>query len=247
MNTSKELNYRLYIQREENFVRQDVRKEFSSYDWIRYGEVEKIKSSIPGRKKNFYEGKGILSSNPLRNITYHFVISVSMIARVCMDAGMSHDEAYTLSDLYIRKVDLMTDPNKVLDLLYDMQIDFAERMQKVIKYEKNYSIYTRHAIDYIYDHLHEQVTMSELAEREGLNKSYFSKLFSNEVGIPVKQFILKAKLNTAKNMLENPEYSISDIAFSLGFSSQSAFTAAFKNQMDMTPKKYRDQFNYTHM
>ena len=140
MNTSKELNYRLYIQREENFVRQDVRKEFSSYDWIRYGEVEKIKSSIPGRKKNFYEGKGILSSNPLRNITYHFVISVAMIARVCMDAGMSHDEAYTLSDLYIRKVDLMTDPNKVLDLLYDMQIDFAERMQKVIKYEKNYLI-----------------------------------------------------------------------------------------------------------
>ena len=74
--------------------------------------------------------------------------------------------------------------------------------------------------------------------------SYFSKLFSKEVGTTVKAYILSVKIATAKNMLEKSDHSISDIYFSLGFSSQSAFTAAFKKLTGTTPNKYRSTYDY---
>ena len=245
MNTARELNYRLYIYRDENFTRSDVRREFSVYDMIRNGETDLLKETLEERKANFLTGKGVLSENPLKNMMYHFIVSTAIISRVCLDGGMSHEDAYTLSDLYIRKADLISDPGKILDLLYEMQLDYALRMNSLSRKEHSYSPYVRHAIDYIYDHLHEKLTMEALAHNEDLNPSYFSTLFARDVGISVKKYILRARLTTGRNMLSNPDFSISDIAFSLRFSSQSAFTAAFKKEFSCTPAQYRKNYDYT--
>ena len=61
----------------------------------------------------------------------------------------------------------------------------------------------------------------------------------------VKDYIIKAKIDTAKNILRYSDFSILDISISLGYSSQSAFTAAFRKLVGMTPKKYRDVY-FTH-
>ena len=102
------------------------------------------------------------------------------------------------------------------------------------------SLHVRRAIDYIYDHLHEPITLKELAEREKLSTSYFSKLFVKETGFTVKEYITQAKVNTAKNMLRFSDFSILDISLSLGFCTQSAFTAVFRKNTGTTPAKYRD-------
>ncbi len=244
MNTNKELNYRLYVQRDEEFVRTDVRKEFSRYEDIVNGRVEKVKSNYEEVRRNFFEGKGVLSQNPLRNSIYHLVVSIGVIARMCVDAGMPHSEAYTISDIYIQQADTAKKVDEVLDLLGQAQLDFAGRMREMQKSARGYSLHVRHAIDYIYDHLHQPLKMEQLAEVEGLHPSYFSKLFAGEVGTTVKAYILNVKINTAKNMLRQSEHSISDIAYSLGFSSQSAFTAAFKNLTGETPAAYRKEKDY---
>lgn len=243
MDTGKELIYRLYIQREEAFVRTDIKREFSRYEDIKNGDVEKVKENFKEIRKDFFKGKGTLSKNPLRNCMYHFVVSVGVIARICLNAGMPHDEAYTISDIYILAADECKTTEKIIDLLEQAHIDFATRMKK-LNIKNNYSVYVRHAIDYIYDHLHDQITLEQLSKNENLNPSYFSKIFSKEIGIPVKSYILSVKINTAKNMLKRSDYSISDIAFSLGFSSQSAFTAAFKKLTGKTPAKYRKELSY---
>lgn len=243
MDTGKELNYHLYLQREEEFVRTDTKMEFARYDDIKNGDVKKVQENFNELRKDFFKGKGLLSKDPLRNVKYHFVVSIGVISRVCLRAGLPHDEAYTISDIYIQAVDELSSIDDVIDLLEQAQLDFATRMKK-IKKNNNYSIYVRHSIDYIYDHLHENITMEQLAENENLNPSYFSKLFSEEIGTPVKAYILSVKIDTAKNMLEKSDYSISDIAFSLGFSSQSAFTAAFKKLTGETPTRYKKHVNY---
>ncbi len=243
MDTGKELNYHLYIQREEEFERTDTKKEFARYDDIKNGDIEKVQENFNELRKDFFKGKGLLSKDPLRNVKYHFVVSIGVISRVCLKGGLPHDEAYTISDIYIQAVDELTTIEDVIDLLEQAQLDFAARMKKIRK-NNNYSIYVRHSIDYIYDHLHENITMEQLAANENLNPSYFSKLFSQEIGTPVKAFILSVKIETAKNMLEKSDYSISDIAFSLGFSSQSAFTAAFKKLTGEPPARYKKHINY---
>ena len=117
-------------------------------------------------------------------------------------------------------------------------------MKKRQKNPSPYSVYVRHAIDYIFDHLHEPLKMEELAAAEGLNPSYFSRLFAREVGQTVKAYILSVKIRTAAHILRNSEYPISDISLSLGFSSQSAFTAAFRKLTGETPASYRKHQEY---
>ncbi|MCQ2527677.1 MAG: AraC family transcriptional regulator [Saccharofermentans sp.] len=243
MNTSKELNYKLYTHKEEGFIRTDIKSEFSRYDDIKFGNVEKVKSNFKEIRKDYYKGKGVLSTNPVRNNIYHLVVSAGIIARVCVDEGMPHDEAYTLSDIYIRRADISKTPEEVIDLIEEMQIDFASRMREQRKIN-TFSIHVRHAIDYIYDHLNEPLTMKQLADIEKLNPSYFSKLFSKETGDNVKSYILKAKLTTARHMLADTDYNLADIAISLGFSSQSAFTAAFRKEYNCTPGKFRNNSGF---
>lgn len=245
-NTNRELNYRLFVQREESFERTNIQSEFARYDDIKNGDIEKVKENFAIIKANYYEGKGELSKNPLRNNIYHFIVSVAITARVCIYGGMPHDESYTLSDIYIRKADACKTPEEVIDLLGVMQVDYATRMHE-IKIDPTISVHVKHAIDYIYDHLQENITLEALAKFENLNPSYFSKLFSKETGSSVKAFVNTAKVTTAQRMLAQTDYSISDIALSLGFSSQSAFTAVFRKQTGQTPGKYRNQYSYKYI
>ncbi|MBR4345729.1 MAG: helix-turn-helix transcriptional regulator [Oscillospiraceae bacterium] len=242
MDTNRELNYRLYIQTEENFKRTEIKSEFARYDDIKNGNVEKVRENIKEIKAHYYEGKGMLSDSLLRNNQYHFAIGVGMIARVCIDGGMEHNIAYTLSDIYIRRGDKCRGPQEVIDLTGTMMLDFASRMAQIRK-EKGVSIHVRRTVDYVYENLNRPLTLKMAAEHEHLDPSYLSKIFAKEMGVPLKAYILNAKINTARNILTFSEFSIADIADSLGFSSQSAFAAAFRKITGLTPMQYRSRYS----
>lgn len=239
MNTNRDLNYRLYVQKMEGFIRTPFSSEFEKYRTIQSGNVEEVRKNFANIRKNFLAGKGTLSNDPVRNTMYHLVVSVALTSRICVEGGMSHDTAYTLSDIYIQRGDKCTTCEQILDVFEEMQVDFAKRMRDLKKNNVN-SIHIRKCIDYIYEHLHEKLTTRELADYLGLNTSYLSKLFAKETGTNIKDFITRAKVNTAQNMLKNSEFSYLDIALALGFSTQSSFISIFKKQTGMTPKEYRN-------
>lgn len=241
MNTNKELNYRLFVQIEEDFHRTEISSEFSRYDEIKNGNVEKVQASFEEIRSNYYEGKGLLSDDLLRNNQYHFAIGTGIIARICIDGGMAHNIAYTLSDIYIRKCDCCKKPEEVIDLTGAMMLDFAQRMREVRK-TSSVSLHVRRTVDFIYRNLGESLTLKMAAEHEGLDPSYLSKLFSKEMKMPIKAYILKAKIATAQNILIFSDFPLSEIAVSLGFSSQSAFSAAFRKHTGMTPFQYRSSY-----
>lgn len=239
MNTNRDLNYRLYIQKTDGFTRTPFNKEFERYMAIKSGNVEEVRSNFSKVRSNFFSGKGKLSEDPLRNMMYHFVVSAAIIARVCVEGGLGHDTAYTLSDIYIQKADKCKTTESILDLLEEMLVDFAERMRE-LKKENVISIHIRKCIDYIYDHLHEDLTVKLLAEVLGLNPSYLSKLFIKEKGISINEFITRAKISTAENLLKFSDFTSLEISLALGYSSQSAFISVFKKINGVTPKQYRE-------
>ena len=239
MNTNRDLNYRLFVQKETGFARPAFHDEMSYYNYIKEGNVKALEARFNDPLDDFYKGKGQLSDDPLRNVMYHLVVCVGVVTRLCVDAGMDHNVAYTLSDIYIRRGDKCRTPEEVIDVMEEYQMDFARRMRE-IKKGSVVSLHVKRCSDYIYEHLHENITLADLAKREKLNPSYLSKLFSKELGMGVKDYIIKAKIDTAKNILRYSEFPILDISISLGYSSQSAFTADFRQATGLTPKKYRD-------
>ncbi len=146
MNTNRDLNYRLFIQKECNFIRTDIHTEYERYATIRSGDVEKVKENFKEIKTNFNDGKGVLSNDPVRNTIYHLVVAGALIARFCVEAGMEQDVAYTLTDIYIRMADQCKKTEEVIDLLEEMQIDFARRMREMRK-GNAISVHVRRSID----------------------------------------------------------------------------------------------------
>ena len=239
LKTDRDLNYRLYIQRTDGFTRSPYDHELSVYRTVQAGDIEAVKQNFERIRKNFLAGKGTLSYDPVRNIIYHFVTAVALVSRFCVEGGLGHDTAYTLSDIYIQRADKLNDIEELIDLFEEMQLDFAERM-RALKKENVISLHVRRCIDYIYEHLHEELTLTVLAGYVGLNPSYLSKLFSKETGMSIKSFVIKAKVSTAENLLRNSEFTCLDISLALGFSSQSAFISVFRKLNGITPKKFRE-------
>ena len=96
------------------------------------------------------------------------------------------------------------------------------------------------AVDYVAEHFSdEKLTVEALAARAFLNPNYFSKLFAKHVGIPPAKFILKTRMEKAKNLLRFTHLPISDIALSVGFSDPLYFSRAFHRFAGLSPTQYR--------
>lgn len=98
---------------------------------------------------------------------------------------------------------------------------------------------TERSIEYIKAHIHQNITLQDLAENAGLSPYYFSRLFKKEMGYSPIDYVSIMKINYAKLMLRTTSGSIAEIAESLGYSSESSFINAFKLRRGISPHKYR--------
>lgn len=249
MGLEKQLSYRMFQQREEDKNHVGFEEEYVLYHAVASGDIETVRSYAREYKKAdaaSNANNGILSKNPLQNTKYHFVIFTALITRLCVENGMERERAYTLSDLYINKMDTCTDSSTILNIQGDLLLDFTAQMSHLEK-ENIYSIQVTRVIDYVYRNLQKKLLVSEIAAALGLNASYLSKLFKKETGQCINHFIRQKKIKAASNMLKFSDYSYSDIAEYFCFTSQSYFIQCFKQEMGCTPKEYKEKYYHVGM
>lgn len=95
------------------------------------------------------------------------------------------------------------------------------------------------ALAYISNHPGQMVTMNEMADLCHLSSSYFSRLFTREVGESFTNYVNRQKIEIAKHQLRNTSKSISLIAGELGYVNTSHFINLFKRFEGITPLIYR--------
>ena len=86
-------------------------------------------------------------------------------------------------------------------------------------------------------------TIDELAREYLINTAALKATFKAVYGMPVASYMKQYRMNEAAKMLRETEQSIADIARSVGYESQSKFSAAFKDIMKTLPTDYRRQYN----
>lgn len=231
----------LISQRENNFEHTSFDREVAFYESISSGNIEKVKLLATPLCSRGY---GILSYDELRNLKYHFTISVALITRFCINHGMSIEEGYNLSDMFILKADNCNNQNDVHKLHYEMIIKFTKRMYS-INNEKVYSKNIVRAIDYISDHLHSRIKIEDIANHLSLSIAYLSRLFKAEIGMVLSEYINIKKIESASSMLQFSKYTDLEISNMLGFSSQSYFIKIFKKYTGMTPKEYKSRYRFS--
>ena len=241
MNISREWYKSEFLQHELLEPHRAIEHEFTFYDAIATGNLDMVKENCNSNAFTDPDGMGKLSEDKLQNIRYHFVVTTAMIARYCVHNGMEQEKAYGLSDFYILKMDKCKTIKEISELHDTMCLDYCAKMQIIMK-QQIISKPIVLCLDYIYSHIHYRITLEELAEHLSLSPTYLSKLFKKEVGISLSTYITNTKIEKAKNLLQYSEYSISDIANYLAFSSQSHFIQVFQKMTGYTPHKFRNRY-----
>lgn len=95
--------------------------------------------------------------------------------------------------------------------------------------------------EYLDSNYAEHITLDTLTSLTHMNKYYMVHSFTKYAGLSPIQYLNQTRLKRAQYLLETTNYSISDIASSTGFSSQSYFTQIFRKNFQMTPVKYRQE------
>lgn len=99
------------------------------------------------------------------------------------------------------------------------------------------------AISYIETHPMESVTMRQMAMLCHLSESYFSRLFSKEMGETFSSYVSRLRIDRSRELLRNSSLNVSQIAKEVGYQDVSHFIRLFKRFEGVTPTVYR-QYNY---
>jgi len=95
-------------------------------------------------------------------------------------------------------------------------------------------------LNYIEEHIGEDILIEELAEMAALSLFYYQRLFTRLIKRSVREYIKLRRLARACSSLLNKENRIVDVALAYGFGSHETFTRAFKSIYGITPVGYRD-------
>ena len=91
------------------------------------------------------------------------------------------------------------------------------------------------------DHFVDKITLDEIADNIGYSKYYTSYIFHKIYGITIQEFIINQRIEYAKKMMLETNYSINEIISECGFSSSSNFYAKFYQKVGCSPLKFKKQ------
>lgn len=231
------LEKNLFEQREEPEFHVPLDFETSLCNAIETGNRRRLEQCLYAP----YRGRvGKMSSNELRQQKYSFICMAILASRSAIRGGLPAETAFSLSDLYCQRIDLMDDLVQIQNLTFTMMTDYCDRV-RAIQQRPSVSPIIDSCLSYISVHLHETINLEHLSTHCGLCSRSLSLRFKKEMGMGITEYIHREKMQEAEYLLEHSTYSLSEITSFLNYPSQSYFTHTFKTYHGLTPLQFRNQ------
>jgi len=97
----------------------------------------------------------------------------------------------------------------------------------------------KRVMDFIQDHLSQDLSLETLAQQTGYSSYHFARLFRQTTGESPHQFVLRQRIERAQRLLKEGNIPLARVAVESGFANQSHLTQAFKRHLGLTPRAYR--------
>ena len=228
----------LHENSENAFAHTTYREESRRFHLLMQGDMRAVEES---ERMCAPELQGTLSSDPLRNARYLFIVNTGLATRYAIEAGLPQEQVYAASDVFIQKADVTDSIETIRELNRQFWTLLVEMVQRK-RAEKRYTKPVMACIDFIDAHVAERITLQDLAKETDMHPAYISVLFKKETGETFGEYLLRRRIDIARALLLRTEYPYSKIAYSLSFCSQSYFSKVFRERTGYTPHQYRMRF-----
>ena len=181
-------------------------------------------------KLHLYDEIGKLAEGGLKQAEYMVAAGLALISRAAMEGGVSPTEAYAVSDVFYQRLEKCKTQKEMYQLSSEIQRTYVKNGSGTEEREEKFKLCR--TVQGLFDTKIsiKRITVEELAKQIGVNRTYLSGKFSEQVGMSISQYSILIRIRAAENMLKYSEASISYIADYLCFSSQSHFGREFKKE-----------------
>ncbi|HAB93309.1 MAG TPA: hypothetical protein DCF49_00855, partial [Lachnospiraceae bacterium] len=100
----------------------------------------------------------------------------------------------------------------------------------------------RQMMQYIINHIHDEISLSDLANEMFVSTSTLSRIFKKNTGMYFADYVMRLRVRTSLGLLRTSEQNLTQIAMNCGFSTSAAFNRSFKKVTGMMPSEYRKQY-----
>lgn len=213
--------------------------EQSMLSMIRNGDMNY--KNVLQKSGRFFTGNQRLSSNPLQHAKLGHVQFVALCCNAALEGGLSAETAYTRKDAYIQGMENAKSISEIMEISQTMYADYITLVHRQ-RTNPAYSKAIQSSVDYIENHLNQNISVETIAGRVGYSDYYLSRLFKKETGFSIDEYARNAKIERAKQMLISSNDSIQDIAEALGFNGRNYFSVIFRRITGMPPAAYRKKY-----
>lgn len=206
---------------------------------INENDIDKLNYGI-----TYLYNKDIKGFMQLNYLNYINSTLLDLVIKTCNRYTIDYKEIFSTS--YI-PIEILSEKETVEEI----SSWFIEVFTKIINinYSNNlknkYSSKVSDAIDCIIKNLDNySLSLTYIAESINVHKVYLCRIFKEETGENVTQYILKARIDKSKEMILSTNYKLYEISEKLGFNSPQQFSILFKKVTGITPNQFRDlKFN----
>ncbi len=152
------------------------------------------------------------------------------------------------------RIELVPTADGSLDWLITTKIPLFDQKGAIIglaglarRIRESEAVYAEHPemrciVDYVRRHYREKVSVSEMAKVGGISARSQERLFRKTFGLTPLMYLKKIRLNAACKALREGQKGLAEIAVDCGFNDQTGMTRAFRQELRISPLKYRQRF-----
>ena len=115
---------------------------------------------------------------------------------------------------------------------FDLEVSKQSKATKDISFIKHY----------LETYYHESIQLEDLASMTHLSRFYISHSFKKEIGMSPMEYLIDIRIKESKILLRTTNYSISQVADIVGFTTPTYFSKQFRKSTGISPTDYREQF-----
>jgi AraC-like DNA-binding protein/ligand-binding sensor protein len=164
------------------------------------------------------------------------------VAQLCADWGVPVDREELKAAYFNTRVLGQREHESVLKLLSIFAQHLSMVSNQIVMQERNAEppVITR-AKEFIKQHQTEELSLGQVAKAVNTSTFYFCKMFKKATGLNFTDYVSRVRIESAKNLLLNPNLRISEIAYEAGFQSLTHFNRVFKKILGQSPTEYRSK------